>query len=75
MSPDDYFPILILLNANMNFRGLAHVMSLFTEIDYATTYNDVLRVNQAGFHWEPKAVMRVRQRLVECGYNDWLTQE
>ena len=58
----------------MGHRGMARVVALFTGKDYASTLNDVYRVTTTDVQ-QADAVTRVKERLVPCGYYEWLDEE
>ncbi len=71
---DDYLPLLAALAVNMSDRNAATIVSLFADRDYAHSYNDVLRVQSTDIP-DPADVLRVKQRLLACGYENWLKEE
>jgi hypothetical protein len=72
---DSYWPLLTLLNEGMSFRPLARAVSHFTGKDYAHVYNDVLKINAAMVKPDEAELERTRQRLVSCGYDEWLKED
>jgi hypothetical protein len=74
---EDYIPLITLLSANMSFRALATVMAHLSGKDYAQCYSDVLGATESPHGAEPASPDRARMRecLVLCGFDDWLTEE
>jgi hypothetical protein len=74
---DAYRPLLFLLCASMSFRPLATVVAAATGKDYPEVYNDVLGVGSASAPpgLEAGEIEKVKERLMEHGYDEWLTHE
>jgi hypothetical protein len=71
---NEYLPTMMLLHPKMSFRTLARVLAGLTNKPYIEVYNDA-----SGFGMDPmpdpEEVEKVRQRLIECGFNDWLEKQ
>ena len=71
---EEYLPTQAILHPEMSFRTLARVLAALTDKHYIEVYNDA-----SGFGLDPmpdlEEVERVRQKLIECGLNDWLKKE
>ncbi|MDZ7959237.1 MAG: DUF3349 domain-containing protein [Aulosira sp. DedQUE10] len=70
---EDYLPLLALLDDEMSDRNLAEVVAYYTAKDYSLVLNDVYRVNSTD-EPKPEAIANVRERLLACGYKEWLEQ-
>jgi hypothetical protein len=68
-----YWPLLALLGQNMAQRALADVLALYTGKEYATVYNDVLRVQSATP--DGAEMDKMERILAPHGYQDWLREE
>jgi hypothetical protein len=71
---DSYLPLIALLERGMGHRGLAHLVALFTQKDYARVLNDVYRVTTTHIP-QPATLARVKEGLARCGYDEWLNAE
>lgn len=69
-----YFPLLALLYNEMSDRCLAQVISQYTGQDYYIVLNDVYGVGSTNVP-SPEAIVKVKQRLLACGYEKWLKEE
>lgn len=71
ITDEEYWPVLSLLHQTMSFWTIADVLSALTQKDRSEVYNDA-----SGFGLDPlpdaEAVEKVQQKLVRCGYNDWI---
>lgn len=74
VAPQDYFPLLAALREKMSFRTLAEVVSAYTGKDYGGVYNDALG-SESTRAPSPADVLRVKQRLLPCGYEQWLRED
>jgi hypothetical protein len=66
-----YLPLLALLYDEMSDRNLAEVLAYYTGKDYGVVLNDVYRVKSTDIPIA-EAITKVKQRLLACGYEDWL---
>ncbi|WP_407897504.1 DUF3349 domain-containing protein [Scytonema sp. NUACC26] len=71
---ESYFPLLGLLYNEMSHRCLAEVMAQYTGKDYYVVLNDVYGVESAQLP-SPELIVKVKQRLLACGYEEWLKEE
>ena len=71
---ESYFPLLALLYIEMSHRCLAQVVSQYTGKDYYLVLNDVYAVGSTNVP-TPSAIAKVKQRLLACGYEEWLKEE
>lgn len=67
-----YLPLLALLYDEMSDRNLAEVVACYTGKDYGVVLNDMYRVSTDIPSAE--AITKVKQRLLACGYEDWLEE-
>lgn len=68
-----YLPLLALLYDEMSDRNLAEVVACYTGKDYGVVLNDVYRVKSTDIP-STEAITKVKQRLLACGYEDWLEE-
>lgn len=68
-----YLPLLALLYDEMSDRNLAEVVAHYTGKDYGVVLNDVYRVRSTDVP-NLEAIAKVRQRLLPCGYEEWLEE-
>lgn len=71
---ESYLPLLALLYDEMSDRCLAKVVAKYTGKDYYIVLNDVYGVGSTDKP-SPEAVAKVKQRLLACGYEEWLKEE
>jgi len=57
----------------MSDRNLAEVVVCYTGKDYGVVLNDVHRVKSTDIP-STEAITKVKQRLLPCGYEDWLEE-
>lgn len=69
-----YFPLLALLYDEMSDRNLARVVAECTGKNYAVVINDLYRVKSTDVPDEP-AIAFVKERLLACGYSEWLKED
>jgi hypothetical protein len=69
----DYLPLLSALSEGMSNRAAARVLSSYTGTDYAVVFNDLLRAQTTDAP-SLEEVERVKQRLLACGYKEWLAE-
>ena len=67
---EDYRPLLVLLYEQMSDRNLAEVVAHYTGKDYHIVLNDVYGVQSMDV-----PISKVKERLLACGYDDWLQEE
>ncbi|MGG6267657.1 hypothetical protein ACQ4M3_11635 [Leptolyngbya sp. AN03gr2] len=67
----EYLPLLSILYKQMSDRGLAQVIAELTGREYPIVLNDVYRVGMAEGSF---AVEEVKQKLIRCGYENWLLE-
>jgi hypothetical protein len=67
-----YLPLLSLLYEEMSDRTLAQVIAEYTGKDYHGVLNDIYRAG-SGVKDSTEMIDAVKQRLVSCGYEKWLT--
>jgi hypothetical protein len=68
---ESYLPLLALLYDEMSDRCLAEVISCYTSKDYYVVLNDVYKVGATDFRSD---LSQVKQRLLACGYQQWLEE-
>jgi diketogulonate reductase-like aldo/keto reductase len=71
IEPEAYLPLLAILDDELSDRNLAQIMAHYTGKDYATVLNDVYRITSTAIPI-PEAIAKVKQRLLVCGYEEWL---
>ena len=69
-----YWPLVFLLGENASFRGLAELLCLLFDVEWATAYNDAL-AKDGGGPATAEEIERVRALLLKCGYDRWLQDE
>jgi hypothetical protein len=75
LAPDDYLPLMaILLEAGFSWRAVATTLERFAGMDYGLAYNEAAGIDADGPP-EFGAIERIRQRLIPCGYHEWLDEE
>lgn len=67
----EYFPLLSVLYEQMSDRSLAQVIAEFTGREYAAVLNDVYQVGMVESSY---AVEEIKQKLIHCGYENWLLE-
>ncbi|MDB9510259.1 DUF3349 domain-containing protein [Kamptonema animale CS-326] len=70
INQEDYLPLLALLYEQMSDRNLAEVIAYYTGKDYYIVLNDVYSVQSSDV-----PISKVKERLLACGYDDWLQEE
>ena len=70
---ESYLPLLALLYDEMSDRCLAEVIAGYTGKDYYLVLNDVYKVGATDFSGD-RVIARVKQRLLACGYQQWLDE-
>jgi len=68
-----YFPLLALLYYEMSDRNLARVVAECTGKNYAVVLNDLYRVKLTDVP-DDRAIAPVKERLLACGYSEWLKE-
>jgi hypothetical protein len=74
ISEEDYLPLLVVLAEKLSHRNLAEVVGLFMNEDYVIVLNDVYRALSLIDHAAP-SVIRIKQQLIPCRYEIWLTED
>lgn len=69
-----YFPLLSTLYEHMSDRSLAQVIAEYTGKNYHIVLNDVYRVGTMGA-FSSEVIDFVKQKLMSCDYEKWLTDE
>jgi hypothetical protein len=74
VTAEHYWPLTILLGEHMSFRSVAAFMGFLFRREPGLLYHDALT---AASHPRPRppSLDMVRQRLLACGYADWLEAE
>jgi hypothetical protein len=72
--PDDYIPLLMLLNEQMGHRNIAEVLSVFLSKDYAEVLNDLYRAISSNPP-TAAALIGIKARLEPCNYDSWLAED
>ena len=62
------------MGESMSMRNLADVVAAFTGKEWSYVYNDVLRVLSPTDAPPPYDLEGIRQRLLPCGYDEWLRE-
>ncbi len=71
---ESYLPLLALLSDEMSHRSLAQVIAHYTGKDYYIVLNDVYGMRSTDVPLS-NAIDKVKQRLLSCGYEEWLKEE
>lgn len=71
---ESYLPLLALLSDEMSHRCLAQVVAQYTGKDYYVVLNDVYGVNSVHLP-APEATSKVKDKMLVCGYEEWLKEE
>lgn len=69
-----YLPLLKILYEHMSDRSLAQVIAEYTGKDYYRVLNDVYRVGSIDT-FSSEIIEFVKQKLMNCGYQEWLVYE
>jgi hypothetical protein len=73
--PDsDYFAVIALLHAHMSDRNLAETIALTFGREYIVVWNDTGRVVTTDAP-NAETLERVRMRLMQAGYDDWIHED
>lgn len=70
----EYLPLLTLLYEHMSDRSLAQVIADYARRDYYIVLNDVYRIGNTKAN-SSDIVESVKQKLINCDYEKWLTDE
>ena len=73
IEPQNYLPLLALLSEEMSDRNLAEVLAYYTNKDYSVILNDVYRVQSIDVPTS-EAIANLKERLLICGYKQWLEE-
>jgi hypothetical protein len=68
-----YLPLLSLLSEEMSDRNLAEVVAYYSGKDYSVVLNDVYRVQSIDVPTS-EAIANLKERLLVCGYKQWLEE-
>jgi hypothetical protein len=68
---DAYPALLAVLGENMSDRNLAEVIACAFGTDYERALNDVYRARSTSIP-SPKAMEKLKERLILYGYEDWV---
>jgi hypothetical protein len=69
-----YLPLLSILHEKISDRNLAQVMAEFTGREYHAVLNDVYQAASTST-FSPELIEAVRQKLMDCNYEEWLVGE
>lgn len=58
----------------MSDRNLAEVLAYYSDKDYSVVLNDVYWLQSIDV-LKPDAIANVKERLLVCGYEQWLEKE
>jgi len=72
--PNEYLPLLRLLYEEMSDRNLALTVGLLIGTDAPLVLNDIYRA-AAEMKLESSEVQKVRKKLSQYGYEEWLKEE
>ena len=71
ISSEEYWSLMALLHPYMSHRTVARVLGVISQKGYIEAYNDA-----SGFGLDPMPnpddIENARQKLVSCGYEEWL---
>ncbi len=73
IEPQNYLPLLALLSEEMSDRNLAEVVAYYSSKDYSVVLNDIYRVQSIDIP-TPEAIDNLKERLLVCGYEQWLEE-
>jgi hypothetical protein len=74
ISDNDYLPLIAVLYEHMSHRQLAHIIGILVNTDYALILTDVYSVVSTAIPSESQ-VERIREQLIPCGYQEWISSE
>ncbi|AFY46020.1 Protein of unknown function (DUF3349) [Nostoc sp. PCC 7524] len=74
IEPQAYLPLLSLLSEGMSDRNLAEVVAYCSGKDYSVVLNDVYWLQSIDV-LKRDAMANVKERLLVCGYEQWLEKE
>lgn len=69
----NYLPLLALLSEEMSDRNLAEVVAYYSGKDYSVVLNDIYQVQSIDIP-TPEAIDNLKERLLICGYEQWLEE-
>ena len=69
-----YLPLLALLSETMSIRNLAEVIARVSGRETSIVFHDILRAQSTDIP-NPETLNKIKQRLLQCGYQDWLREE
>jgi hypothetical protein len=71
----EYLPLLSILYEQMSDRSLAQVIAELTGKEYSIVLNDIYHVGSNTLPTEVRAaLLSVQQKLTNCNYENWLTE-
>ena len=73
LSEPEYLPLLAILYPHLADGNLATVVAEFTGKDKGIVLNDVYAAGAAK-NLNPYALASVRERLIQAGFEEWLTE-
>ena len=73
IEPQNYLPLLALLSEEMSDRNLAEVVANYSGKDYSLVLNDIYRVQSTDIPTS-EAIANLKERLLICGYEQWLEE-
>jgi hypothetical protein len=69
-----YLPLLALLSEEMSDRNLAEVIAYYSGKDYSLVLNDIYCVQSTDIPTS-EAIANLKEKLLVCGYEQWLEEE
>ncbi|QYX32207.1 DUF3349 domain-containing protein [Sphaerospermopsis torques-reginae] len=69
----NYLPLLALLSEEMSDRNLAEVVANYSSKEYSVVLNDIYRVQSIDIP-TTEAIDNLKERLLICGYEQWLEE-
>ncbi len=73
IEPQNYLPLLALLSEEMSDRNLAEVVAYYSSKDYSVVLNDIYRVQSIDIP-TTEAIDNLKEKLLICGYEQWLEE-
>lgn len=71
---EDFLPLLFILNESMSFRQEARVVGELIGKSYMDLLNNIYFVASKSYTPESADIERVKQKLLPCGYREWLSK-
>src|SRR5688500_7343361 len=72
LQEEEYFPLLFLLTQEMSLRTASAFVGGLLGMSYVEIYNDASGARNSKPN--PKIIERLKHRLEECGYHQWLDE-